>query len=51
VKPSVARDEQKHFTQRRKGEEGAKKTRWLSSASLCGLATLLAIVYSLTAGD
>ena len=37
-------DEQKHFTQRRKVAEDAKKTRKLLFASLCALASLREIV-------
>jgi hypothetical protein len=42
-------EEQKHFTQRRKGLEGAKKTEQLLFASLCALASLREIVYFFTA--
>jgi hypothetical protein len=41
--------EQKHFTQRRKVQEGAKKTKQLFFASLCALASLREIVYFFTA--
>jgi hypothetical protein len=42
-------EEQKHFTQRRKVVEGAKKTKQLFFASLCALAPLREIVYFFTA--
>jgi hypothetical protein len=41
--------EQKHFTQRRKVQEGAKKRKQLFFASLCALASLREIVYFFTA--
>jgi hypothetical protein len=44
-------DEQKHFTQRRKVAEGAKKTQKLLFASLCALASLREIVYFFTSWD
>jgi hypothetical protein len=44
-------NEQKHFTQRRKVAEGAKKTKQLSLASLCALASLREIVYLFTASN
>jgi hypothetical protein len=39
-----SREEQKHFTQSRKVAEGAKRTKQLSFASLCALASLREIV-------
>jgi mRNA-degrading endonuclease RelE of RelBE toxin-antitoxin system len=47
VKKSL--EEQKHFTQRRKVLEGAKKTKQLSFAILCALASLREIVHFFTA--
>jgi hypothetical protein len=47
VKKSL--EEQKHFTQRRKVQEGAKKRKQLSFATLCALASLREIVYFFTA--
>jgi hypothetical protein len=44
-------EEQKHFTQRRKVAEGAKKTQKLLFASLCALASLREIVYIFTASS
>jgi len=44
-----SRQEQKHFTQRHKGAEDAKKTKQLFHASLCALASLREIVYFFTA--
>ncbi len=43
------REEQKHFTQRRKVAEDAKKTKKLLFANLCALASLREIVYFFTA--
>jgi ABC-type multidrug transport system permease subunit len=43
--------EQKHFTQRRKVQEGAKKRKQLLFASLCALASLREIVYFFTASE
>src|SRR5208283_5920674 len=45
------REEQKHFTQRRKVAEDAKKTKKLLFASLCALASLREIVYFFTASS
>ncbi len=42
-------EQEKHFTQSRKGPEGAKKTKRLFFASLCALASLREIVYFFTA--
>jgi hypothetical protein len=41
--------EQKHFTQRRKAQEGAKKRKQLFFARLCALASLREIVHFFTA--
>jgi hypothetical protein len=45
------REEQKHFTQRRKVAEDAKKTKKLLFANLCALASLREIVYFFTASS
>jgi len=49
VKKSL--EEQKHFTQGRKVQEGAKKRKQLFLASLCALASLREIVYFFTASE